>query len=70
MVNALGAVHTVARGPGWANVQDGRVLTRHQDREGALVAGVEIARILGVEHVTPPGEPAPTAPPESAGSPG
>jgi hypothetical protein len=45
-------VHTVPvpDGPGWLNKVDGEAVTKHKDKEAAVVAGREIARLLRVEH--------------------
>lgn len=64
MVSPPDAVHTVAFGAVWANRQGARVLSRHPEREEAVTAGFEIARILGVEHVVHLEEPATAEPPE------
>lgn len=48
-----GAVHTVPADDGkagWWNKRDGRVLSRHREREMAVEAGCEIARNLRVAH--------------------
>ncbi|MBA3891015.1 MAG: hypothetical protein H0X64_10835 [Gemmatimonadaceae bacterium] len=70
MLKPPGAVHTVATGPGWTNTQDGRVLSRHPEREEALTAGFEIARIMGVEHVIYHEAPATSEPPSDDTPPG
>jgi len=47
-----GGVHTVPlpKGFRWANEVDGRVLSRHAEKDAAVEAGREIARRLRVEH--------------------
>ena len=44
-----GGVHTVPA-PGWWNVMDGKVLSKHRHKEQAVEAGREIARKVEVEH--------------------
>lgn len=47
-----GGVRTVPskEKPGWWNVVDGKVVSRHRKQEDAVEAGREIARKLRVEH--------------------
>ena len=47
-----GGVHTVParEGDGWWNEVNGKVMTRHREKDIAVEAGREIARKLGVEH--------------------
>jgi hypothetical protein len=47
-----GGVHTVpaVEGRGWWNKVDGRVISRHRQKDTAVEAGREIARKLRVEH--------------------
>ena len=44
-----GGVHTVPA-PGWWNVMDGKVLSRHKHKDEAVEAGRQTARTLEVEH--------------------
>lgn len=46
-----GGVHTVpAKGQGWMNEMDGRVLSRHHTRAEAIAAGRRYARRGHLEH--------------------
>ena len=43
-------VHTVPAGTGWANEENGRLVSSHRTREAAIDAGRELARREKVEH--------------------
>lgn len=45
-----GGVHTVPEGNGWANEENGRLVSSHRTKEAAVEAGRALARRERVEH--------------------
>lgn len=48
-----GGVHTVPASDGttrWWNVRNGKILSRHRDKEVAIAAGRQVAKEMQVEH--------------------
>jgi hypothetical protein len=43
-------VHTVPDGNGWANEENGKILSKHRTKEAAVEAGRDVARREEVEH--------------------